>query len=70
MSGAAQHEMLVDRPGLGMGGMDAQSIAHLLIIAFIFIGNIAHVAVGQKEKIVRIEKNCKEVKQWRPWESG
>jgi len=50
MSGAAQYEMLVDRPGLGMGGMDAQSIAHLLIIAFIFIGNIAYVAVGRKKK--------------------
>jgi hypothetical protein len=50
MSGAAQYEVLVDRPGLGLGGMDAQSISHLVIIALILIGNIAYVAVGRKKK--------------------
>lgn len=50
MSGAAQYEVLVDWPGLGLGGMDAQSISHLVIIALILIGNIAYVAVGRKKK--------------------
>ncbi len=50
MSGAAQYENLVDRPGLGLGGMDAQSISHLVIIAFIIIGNIAFLAGGRKKK--------------------
>ena len=50
MSGAAQYENLVGRPGLGLGGMDAQSISHLVIIALIFIGNIAFLAGGRKKK--------------------
>lgn len=50
MSGAAQYENLIDRPGLGLGGMDAQSISHLVIIAFILIGNIAYLAGGRKKK--------------------
>lgn len=50
MSGAAQYELLVERPGLGLGGMDAQSITHLTIIALILIGNIAYVAGGRKKK--------------------
>lgn len=50
MSGAAQYENLVARPGLGLGGMDAQSISHLVIIAFILIGNIAYLAGGRKKK--------------------
>lgn len=50
MSGAAQYENLVERPGLGLGGMDAQSISHLVIIAFILVGNIAYLAGGRKKK--------------------
>jgi hypothetical protein len=50
MSGAAEYEVLIDRPGLGLGGMDAQSVTHLTIIAFILIGNIAYLAVGRKKK--------------------
>lgn len=50
MSGAAQYENLINRPGLGLGGMDAQSVSHLVIIAFILIGNIAFLAGGRKKK--------------------
>lgn len=50
MRGAAEYEVLVDKPGLGLGGMDAQSVTHLTVIAFILIGNIAYVAVGRKKK--------------------
>ncbi len=49
MSGAAQYELLVERPGLGLGGMDAQSITRLTIIALILIGNIAYIAGGRKK---------------------
>lgn len=47
---AAEYERLIDTPGLGLGGMDAQSVAHLTIIAFIFVGNIAFIATKKKKK--------------------
>lgn len=49
MRGAAEYENLVEKPGLGLGGMDAQSVSHLLIIGFIIIGNVAYIAVGKKK---------------------
>lgn len=50
MSGAAQYENLVGRPGKGLGGMDAQSISHLVIIGLIIVGNIAFLVAGRKKK--------------------
>jgi len=41
MAGAAEYEQLIEVPGTASRGMDAQSIAHILIIVFILIGNIA-----------------------------
>ena len=41
MPGAAEYETLVGTPGTAMAGMDSQSIAHLLIILFIVLGNLA-----------------------------
>ncbi|QNO14552.1 hypothetical protein HYG86_07040 [Alkalicella caledoniensis] len=46
---AAEYELLIDTPGLGLGGMDAQSVAHLTIIAFIIVGNIAYIATKKKK---------------------
>ena len=40
MKGAAEYETLIDRKDLGTAGMDAQSIAHAVIVIFIIIGNI------------------------------
>jgi hypothetical protein len=40
LKAAAEYEYLVKKPGLATSGMDAQSIAHLLIIIFIAVGNI------------------------------
>ncbi len=40
LKGAAEYEKLVGEPGLGTSGMDAQSIAHLVIIIFIILSNI------------------------------
>lgn len=39
MAGAAEYETLVKRTGTATKGMDAQSLAHLLIIALILLGN-------------------------------
>jgi hypothetical protein len=39
MRGAAEYELLVGVPGAAIGGMDAQSLSHLLIIVAIALGN-------------------------------
>jgi hypothetical protein len=40
MRGAAEYELLVSRPGRAVAGMDAQSLSHVVILAFIVLGNI------------------------------
>lgn len=40
MPGAAEYEALIGQPGIGISGMDAQSIAHVVIVLFIVFGNI------------------------------
>jgi len=42
MRGAAEYELLVDRPGRATAGMDAQSLAHVVILVFIVLGNVAY----------------------------
>ncbi len=42
MPGAAEYEALVGKKGLGTSGMDAQSIAHLVIVLFIIFGNLTY----------------------------
>lgn len=42
MPGAAEYEKLVGKPGIGTSGMDAQSLAHLVIVFFIVFGNIGY----------------------------
>ncbi len=49
MKGAAEYETLMNARGAAAGGMDAQSIAHLVIILFIFIGNL-FMFLGNKGK--------------------
>jgi hypothetical protein len=39
MSGAAEYELLLERPDMATRFMDAQSIAHLVMVLFIVIGN-------------------------------
>jgi hypothetical protein len=41
LAGAAEYEALIGRKGKATAGMSAQSMAHLIIVAFIFFGNIA-----------------------------
>ncbi len=44
MAGAAEYETLVGRAGTATKGMDAQSLAHLLLIALIVFGNVLWLA--------------------------
>jgi hypothetical protein len=50
LKGAAEYESLVKKPDKATAGMDAQSIAHLAIIAFVILGNIAYFAAGRRKK--------------------
>ncbi len=40
LKGAAEYEKLIEHEGAGLRGMDAQSMAHLLIVCFIVLGNV------------------------------
>lgn len=40
LPGAAEYELLVEKPGTAVAAMDAQSLAHLLIIILIILRNI------------------------------
>jgi hypothetical protein len=53
MPGAAEYEALIDKPGIGTSGMDAQSIAHLVIIAFIIFGNVAFFIERKKTRPIK-----------------
>ena len=50
MRGAAEYEVLIKKPGTASAGMDAQSLTHLLIIAFVIIGNIQYALSRQSKK--------------------
>jgi hypothetical protein len=55
LKGAAEYEKLVGSPGLGIKGMDAQSVAHMLMLVFIIIGNIGYFLSRQHERGLREE---------------
>jgi hypothetical protein len=42
LRGAAEYEKLVEKPGKGILGMKAQSIAHIAIILLVLIGNASY----------------------------
>lgn len=50
LPGAAEYESLVDYKGEGRAGMSPQSIAHLVIMIFIILGNLAYIAENRKTK--------------------
>ena len=41
MPGAAEYESLINQKGSATSGMDAQSVAHLVIVLFIILGNVS-----------------------------
>jgi hypothetical protein len=50
--GAAEYETLVKEPGMGIASSDALSLAHLVIIMFVVIGNLGYLvtqATARKE---------------------
>jgi len=47
LKGAAEYEFLVGRDGFGKLGMASQSVAHLLIILLVIIGNIGYFTIGR-----------------------
>ncbi|MFQ6678724.1 MAG: hypothetical protein ACE5D0_10475 [Fidelibacterota bacterium] len=50
MPGAAEYEALVGQKGFATSGMDAQSVAHLVIVLFIVLGNIAFFIERKRSK--------------------
>jgi len=48
--GAADYETLIQRPGMACQMMDPQTIAHLVIIIFILLGNIALLSAALRRR--------------------
>jgi len=42
LKGAAEYEILIQQPGMGQRGMDAQSVSHLVIILLVLLGNAGY----------------------------
>jgi hypothetical protein len=57
LKGAAEYEKLVGEPGLGTAGMASQSWAHVAIILFVILGNIAHAARRRAARAGRWARN-------------
>jgi len=50
MPGAAEYEKLIGHPGIGTSGMDAQSVAHVVIVIFIILGNLGYFIEKRRQK--------------------
>jgi hypothetical protein len=50
MPGAAEYESLIKQKGTATSGMDAQSVAHLVIVLFIVLGNISFFIERKRSK--------------------
>jgi len=48
LRGAADYEVLLNRPDLGVGGMFAQSIIHVMIIVLVAAGNLAFFWIARR----------------------
>ena len=53
MPGAAEYEALIGVKGIGTSGMDAQSVAHLVIVIFIIFGNIGYFIERNRQNKIR-----------------
>jgi len=51
MKGAAEYEKMLGKPGTATIGMDAQSMAHLLIIFLVIVGNLGFFMKRKKRKV-------------------
>ncbi len=50
MSGGAEYEILVGKPGMAAAAMDGQSLGHALIILFVILGNIGYTVTKRKKQ--------------------
>jgi hypothetical protein len=50
LRGGAEYEKLTDTLGLGRAGMDAQSMAHILVLGLVLVGNIGYLSTKQRGK--------------------
>ena len=48
LTSSGEFEVLINRPGLAVAGLDAVSMSHLLVVCLVLIGNIAYFASGRK----------------------
>ena len=48
LTASGEFEILINRPGLAVAGLDAVSMSHLLVVLLVLIGNIAYFASGRK----------------------
>ncbi len=48
LTASGEFEILINRPGLAVAGLDAVSMSHLLVVCLVLIGNIAYFASGRK----------------------
>jgi len=46
LTASAEYELLLNRPGLAIAGVDAISMSHLLIIVLVILGNVAYFLSG------------------------
>ena len=49
LKGAAEYETLIGHPGDATKGMDAQSVVHALVVAFILLGNVVYLLSLRKK---------------------
>ena len=52
LKGAAEYELLINKPGDASIGMSAQSIAHLLIVIFVIMGNIGYFMLKKQTRTI------------------
>lgn len=50
LKGAAEYEILINKPGMGSKGMDAQSVAHVVILLLVVLGNVSYFLSGKLRK--------------------
>jgi hypothetical protein len=50
LKGAAEYEILIRKPGMGGKGMDAQSVAHTVILILVVLGNISYFWSSKKKR--------------------
>ena len=48
MKGAAEYETVSNQPGKGISFMGSQSVAHLIVMLFVVLGNVAYFASRRK----------------------